>query len=610
MARLEEIAEQLRAAMEIRSRRYHWVTYERCFVGSEAVSVMEQLQLASGRSEAVSLGQQLMDAGLIRHVVDGEPFGDGYLFYQFVFDGDHYGASREQWEEHDAEKAKELLVEPLSNNNRAFLDQAHPMGWKDPEPSDERYNLVVIGAGTAGLVSAAGSALTGAKVALIEEHFMGGDCLCFGCVPSKALLRCAKAAYAVRTASEFGISVSDYAIDFAKVMEKVREGRATIAPHDSAKRLASFGIDVFVGRGTFIKDGVVEVNGKQLEYTRAVVATGARAYVPPIEGLQSLPYLTNATIWNLTERPETLGIIGAGPIGIEMAQAFARLGSNVIVFDKGTQILPREDKGAADILGSLLTAEGVKFEFDVTLSRVEQEGASIRITFERDGAKQETSVSHLLVATGRAPNVEKLGLENVGVAYNTRNGVETNQYYQSSNKHIFACGDVCSSFKFTHAAEFMARAVIRNALFFGRVKKSSLLIPWCTYTDPEIAHVGSDERQLQHDGTAFDSYTIHLSDVDRAIVDRETEGFVKLLCLKDKEKILGATIVGPHAGDMISEVTIAIQNRIGLSKLAAVIHPYPTIAEAIRQCADQYGRKKLKGTTKGILHAVMQYRRS
>ena len=501
------------------------------------------------------------------------------------------------------------LVNPWDRHNQQLISQVHPLDWKNPEPAS-RYNLVVIGAGTAGLVSAAGAAGLGAKVALIERHLMGGDCLNVGCVPSKAVISAARAAAAVREAGEYGVHVPDgVKVDFGQAMERMRRLRASIAPNDSAKRFSDLGVDVFIGTGRFIDAGTVAVAGQKLSFKKAVIATGARAAAPPIEGLEEVVYLTNETVFSLTELPKRLAVIGAGPIGCEMAQAFARLGSEVFLVEAMHGILPKEDSDASGIVLESMLKDGVKLLCcgkELKLAKVA--GGKIRLVVDSHGRGYDEVVDQLLVAVGRAANVEDLGLEAAGVAYSGK-GVQVNDRLQTSNPNIYAAGDICSPYQFTHAADFMARLVIRNALFFGRAKASALTIPWCTYTEPEIAHVGLYEKQAQQQGIAVDTFTRDLHDVDRSILEGRTNGLVRVHVRKGTDKIVGATIVASHAGDMIAELTLAMTHGLGLKHISAAIHPYPTQAEAIRQVGDAYNRTRLTPFAKSLFSRWMAWRR-
>jgi pyruvate/2-oxoglutarate dehydrogenase complex dihydrolipoamide dehydrogenase (E3) component len=490
-------------------------------------------------------------------------------------------------------------IEPWDEHNRAHVSLVHPPDWKNPRPA-ERYNLVVVGAGTAGLVCAAGAAGLGARVALVERDFLGGDCLNFGCVPSKALLRAARAAAAVRDAGELGVRVSGpVEVDFGHVMERMRRLRAAIAPNDSVRRFRDLGVDVFLGQGRFTGPDTLEVGGERLRFAKAVIATGARAAAPSMEGFQDLPYLTNETVFSLTELPRRLAVIGAGPIGCELAQAFARFGSEVLLFTSPRGILPREDREAAEFVRQALLKDGIRIMDcgkDLAASSV-RDGA-IRLS-GRGGRGCEEVVDHVLVAAGRAPNVEGLGLEEAGVRHSAK-GVEVDDLLRTSNPDVFAAGDICSPYQFTHAADFMARTVLRNALFKGRARVGDLTIPWCTYTEPELARVGLTAQEAADKGMAVETFTRELSHVDRAILDGRTDGFVRVHVRKGSDRIVGATVVAGNAGDLISEITLAMTGKMGLGRIANTIHPYPTMAEAIRQTGDVYNRGRLTPLVKWL----------
>lgn len=484
------------------------------------------------------------------------------------------------------------LIEPLDEHNRKLVANVHPADWRNPEPAP-RYHMVVIGAGTAGLVSAAGAAGLGAKVALIERHLMGGDCLNVGCVPSKGVIRAARAYAEIRRAPElFGAPAAAGEGDFGRAMERMRRLRAGISVHDSAQRFQGLGVDVFLGDGRFVSPGEIAVGGRRLRFRRAVIATGARAAVPPIPGLQEAGFLTNETFFNLTELPRRLAVLGGGPIGCEMAQSFARFGSRVTLLDMADHVLPREDPDAAGIVQKALQADGVQLELGVKVTGVEVRDGARVLRFERNGAAGEVAVDEILVAVGRAPNVEDLGLEAAGVRYG-KTGVEVDDRLRTSNPSIYAAGDVASRYQFTHVADANARIVIQNALFFGRAKASDLVIPWCTYTSPEVAHVGLYEKEAREKGIEVDTLTVQLSTVDRAILDGADEGFLRLHLRKGKDEILGATLVADHAGDMLGELCLAITRKIGLGQIASVIHPYPTQGEVLKKAADTWRRGKL-----------------
>ncbi|GAB4377613.1 MAG: mercuric reductase [Elainellaceae cyanobacterium] len=501
-------------------------------------------------------------------------------------------------------------VLPVDEYNQTLVSYVHPPDWVNPDPQTN-YDLVVIGAGTAGLVVAAGAAGLGLglKVALIERHLMGGDCLNVGCVPSKCIIRSSRVVADMQDAAAFGVQPpAQIEVDFPAVMARMRRLRAGISHHDSAQRFQNIGVDVFLGDGKFTSSQTIEVDGKALPFKKAVIATGARAVQPSIPGLAEAGYLTNETVFNLTDRPNRLAVIGGGPIGCELAQAFQRLGCQVTIFHRGTHLLNKEDADAAEIVQQQFIREGINLVLGCQLERVETTAAGKMIYFTCNGQDKSIAVDEILAGAGRAPNVEGLNLEAVGVEYDSKRGVHANDYLQTTNPKIYAAGDICMNWKFTHAADAAARIVIKNTLFspfgLGRYKLSSLVMPWVTYTDPEIAHVGLYEHEAKAKGIEVSTIQIPMSKVDRAIADGEEAGFVKILHQQGSDKILGATIVARHAGEMISEVTTAIVHNLGLSKLSSVIHPYPTQAEGIKKAADAYRRTLLTPRTKSLLSVL------
>jgi pyruvate/2-oxoglutarate dehydrogenase complex dihydrolipoamide dehydrogenase (E3) component len=495
-----------------------------------------------------------------------------------------------------------LNLQPDDEHNRLLAENVHPAEWHNPT-TDGRYNLVVLGAGTAGLVAAAGAAGIGAKVALIERQLMGGDCLNVGCVPSKAIIRSAHAAHDVRTADRFGVRVTGAVeVDFPAVMERMRRIRTGISPNDSAKRFSEhYGIDVYFGSARFTGPDTVDVDGSILRFAKAVIATGARAVAPPIPGLDEAGFLTNHNVFNLTEQPPRLAVVGGGPIGSELAQTFARLGSEVTIIEMADQFLQREDRDAAEILRASLERDGVAVRLSTRVDQVESSPDGKVLSLDTPDGAQRITIDEILVGVGRRPNVEGLDLEAAGVEYD-RSGVRVNDFLQTTNKRIYASGDVCLPFKFTHIADAASRAVVQNALFPGPKKRMSRqIVPWCTYTDPEIAHVGLYPHQAEQRGVAVDTWEVAMSEVDRAIAEDAGVGFLKVHCKKGTDTILGATIVARHAGEMISEITTAMAAGLGLGKFSAVIHPYPTQAEVIRKAADAYNRTKLTPRVARIL---------
>jgi pyruvate/2-oxoglutarate dehydrogenase complex dihydrolipoamide dehydrogenase (E3) component/uncharacterized membrane protein YdjX (TVP38/TMEM64 family) len=492
-------------------------------------------------------------------------------------------------------------------HDKQLIENCHPPHWVNPKPSG-KYNLVVIGGGTAGLVSAAGAAGLGAKVALIERNLMGGDCLNVGCVPSKGVIRAARAAFDSHNGEEFGVH-SDCAsgADFPAAMERMRRLRAGISEHDSVERFRELGVDVYIGNGTFIGPSAVEVDGKRLEFDRAVIATGARAAELPIQGLKEVGYYTNETIFTLTKLPHRLVVIGAGPIGCELAQSFRRFGSEVTMITDGAEILPKEDHDAAAVVRQRMRREGVRIITGGIIQQVSFNGSGKRVSLAADGASRDLECDTILVSVGRRPNLEGLDLEWAGVEY-TGQGIIVDNRLRTTNPRIFAAGDICSRYKFTHAADAMARIVIANALFMARRKVTDLVMPWCTFTDPEIAHVGYYEKDAQAAGFEVATITQSLTDVDRAILDGETDGFARVHYDKKTGRILGGTIVARHAGEMLGELTLAITAKQSAAVLSSTIHSYPTQAEVLRKIGDAYMRTKLTPTVKKVFEKWLEWR--
>ncbi len=500
------------------------------------------------------------------------------------------------------------LLPPDDEFNRALVSAVRPPDWVNPRPTG-RYDLVVIGAGTAGLVAAAGAAGLGATVALVERHLLGGDCLNYGCVPSKALLRAAHAAHDARTAHEYGVRVTgDIEPDFGAAMARLRRLRAGIAPHDSAARFTGLGVDVFLGHARFVAADAIEVEGRRLTFSRAIVATGARAATLPVPGLEDAGSLTNETIFSLTRRPARLVVIGAGPIGCEMAQAFARLGSRVTLVSVDRQLLPREDADTARLLATVFEREGIALRLGASVASVTRTGADRRVTIASDGIEEAIDADEILVAVGRSPNVEGLDLEAAGIAC-TRAGVMVDDFLRTSNRRVYAAGDICTPYKFTHAADAMARLALQNALFFGRKRVSSLVIPWATYTDPEVAHVGMGAADAEKAGDRVVTLQVGLEDVDRAVLDGATEGFARAHVDARSGRLLGATIVARRAGDLIGEMSLAMTAGLPMDVLSRTIHPYPSVGEVARKLGDAWMRRKLTPRVKSLLSTLLAWRR-
>ncbi len=490
---------------------------------------------------------------------------------------------------------------PRDEYERERLDNVHPSGWRNPRPADW-YNLVVVGAGTAGLVAAHAAAALGAKVALIERNLLGGDCLNVGCVPSKAIIRTSRLYAEMRTAEQYGAQVpTDIRVDFPSLMQRMRAIRARISRADSVHRLSAAGVDVFFGEACFTGTDALTADGAKLRFKKALIATGARPDTPSIPGLVEAGYLTNENVFDLTELPRRLLVIGGGPLGCELAQAFCRFGARTIIAQKQPMFLPKEERDAAQILSDAFARDGIEVRLNTTAVNVRVKDGQKLVDLVSDDYESTVAVDVILTGTGRVPNVTGMNLEAAGVDYDVTSGVRINDFLQTSNPRIYAAGDACLEHKFTHTADASARIVVQNALLLGRQRLSALTIPWCTYTDPAIAHVGLYVRSARAQDIPVKTFTIPMHDVDRAIADDEEDGFVKIHVKERTDQILGATIVARHAGDMINEITLAMVAGIGLRTLARIIHAYPTQAEAIKKAADAYNRTRLTPTIQSLL---------
>ncbi len=480
-----------------------------------------------------------------------------------------------------------------------------------PAKGEGIYNVVVIGAGTAGLVAAAGTAGLGGRVALIERNKMGGDCLNFGCVPSKALISSARLLAKMRRAQDWGLGEAEPQFDFNEVFEKMRARRAQIAPNDSQERFESLGVDVFRGQARFEAADLVKVDNQVLRAKNFVIATGTRALVPKIDGIDAVPYFTNETIFDeLKSKPESLIVVGGGPIGCELGQTFNRFGVRTTIVQRNAQLLPREDVDVGEFLQNRLTSEGVTVITSAEVQSVRHERDHIKMSILRKGgASMEISASALLVCPGRQPNIENLGLDAADVRTN-RHGVIVNEYLQTSQPHIYAAGDIAGPFLFTHMADAQARVVVRNILMpfqFLRQRIDYSVVPWCTYVDPEVATVGFNETVAKNKNIKFDLIRQELKDVDRAVVEREDIGFVKVLAARGTDKILGVTLVCEGAGDLMHEFVLAMKYGIGLGKISATTHAYPTFAELARKVGDKYNKTRLTPAARRIFSCL--YRR-
>jgi pyruvate/2-oxoglutarate dehydrogenase complex dihydrolipoamide dehydrogenase (E3) component len=476
--------------------------------------------------------------------------------------------------------------ESSTDYDQIELQSVHPPDWRNPKPVD-KYNLVIIGGGPAGILTALNAVKVGAKVALIERNRLGGACFNLGCIPSKAIIRTSRLYAEMRDAENFGAQVpAGISVDFAAVMERMRRIRARVSRRISAQALTAMGIDVYFGQAHFAGADAIEVEGDRLRFKRALVASGARPALPSISGIDAAGYLTNESVFDLTERPSRLLVIGGGPLGCELAQAFCRLGSQVNIAQNDPMFLGNEERDAAQILSDAMARDGIGIHLNTETVNVRKEGSQKIVELVSDDYKFTLTVDEILVGIGSAPNVEGMNLEVAGVQYEKDAGIPINDYLQTTNPRIYAAGDVCSEHKFPHIEAAAAKLVVQNALFRGRERLSALAIPWCTYTDPEIAHVGLYVKEARTKGIPVKTFTVMMHDVDRAITDGEDEGFVKIHVREGSDKILGATVAASHGGEMISEISLAMSAGIGLSALARVNHPYPTQSQAIKMAAE------------------------
>jgi len=490
-----------------------------------------------------------------------------------------------------------------------------------PGKGEGIYNVVVIGAGTAGLVTAAGTAGLGGRVALVERHRMGGDCLNYGCVPSKALIKSSRVAALMRRADLYGLDPVRPAVDYGRVARRVKSLRTRIEPHDSVERFEGLGVDVFLGEATLESPRAVRAGDAVLKTRHIVLATGSRAAVPDIPGLKEAGYETNETIFERESAPGRLLVLGGGPIGCELAQAMARLGARVTLVDRGTQLLHREDSEVAALLQAQLESDGVRLLLRARVeSVVPGRGVPHRVKVRQHaeggraaGGPIELDADTILVAAGRRPNVEGLGLEKAGVAY-AEKGVTIDAHLATTQKNIYAAGDVCGPYRFTHFAEYQARIIVRNILLspllgLGRARADYRVVPWTTFTEPEVARVGLNEKEAAQDGAPYDVHRFPFSELDRAVLESEETGFAKVVAVKGRGTILGATVVGAGAGELIHEIALAMQGGIGLATLSSMIHVYPTLSQAVQRTADAYMKTRLTDRARAIFSRLYAWQR-
>ncbi|MBA3505972.1 MAG: FAD-dependent oxidoreductase [Betaproteobacteria bacterium] len=467
------------------------------------------------------------------------------------------------------------------------------------------FDIVVIGGGAGGLVVAAGGAALGAKIAVVEKHRLGGDCLWNGCVPSKTLIKSARIAHEMRHAERWSLTPADPKPDLAQVMERVAAVIRGIEPNDSPERFRGLGVDVILGEGKFTGPETFEVNGRKLTAKTFVIATGSRPGVPPIPGLDKTPYLTNETVFDLREPVPSLIVVGSGPIGSEMAQAFRRLGSEVTVVDMAPRMLPKEDADLAQVVNGRMVEEGVRFHFDASIVRVRGRKGAVAMTIKgKDGGEHMLEATHLLIATGRKANIENLGLDAADVKTG-KNGIVVDDRLRTTNPKIYVIGDAAGGYQFTHMADHHAGVVLRHAIFRFKWTKPSSIVPWCTYTDPELARIGLSETEAQEKKIAHRVYRFPFDDIDRARAEGETEGFAKIVTTPSG-KLLGAAIVGLHAGELLAEYGLAVTEGMNAKTLTGIIHTYPTLAQVNRRVADQRLKEGLTPTAKKWIQRIFR----
>lgn len=650
---LSEVVHRFRASVDVRDRKYRLSTYCRTFVGEHAVSALVVGGVARNREDAVRLGQELLDAGVIEHCVREHNFSDAMLFYRFIEDTDRGAVAKcgnrtLSWADFlDAYPASALGLPnitlypsidlsrlpnavthvarafcPMDSHNVALLDNVHPPQWIDPKYSGT-YALIVIGAGAAGLAAAAAAADLGSKVAVVEANVLGGGSLNVGGVPSKALLHAANLAHSVRNAKELshcGITVEGKVkIDFGKVMERVRKVRARISENEAAvKYTRKLGVDVFYGHAKFTSEKSVVVSGNLLEFKRCIVATGSYPSIPPIPGLRELygkqdaaldpdnmhkprTIMTNDNFFNMISMPRRLCVLGTGVIGMELAQAMQRLGAQVTMFGRADGVLPNEDRDLVSEIVRQMEDDGVHFRLHVSkydglqlTGQYSQHGhAEVRMLTQERTGPNEYLFDAVLVATGRKPNVTGLNLEASGVDYDSKLGIKVNDVLQTSNSRIYAVGDCCSAYKMAHVAEATARVAVRNALLLRRERLSDLVVPFVAHTTPELAKTGPTLIELREEGRAFETFEYPFSSSDRARVEGNTTGVIRVHVEQGTGAILGAIVLGKGAAGIVAELNIAIKSDVRIEGLAQVIHPYPTIPEVVRQVALVGARKRV-----------------
>jgi pyruvate/2-oxoglutarate dehydrogenase complex dihydrolipoamide dehydrogenase (E3) component len=480
-------------------------------------------------------------------------------------------------------------VEPHAEE--LFLRRVRPEDWENPAPRNV-YDLAIVGAGPAGLAAAESAARLGFSVALIERYRLGGTSLNAGSVPSKAIIRTSRVYGAMRDADEFGAPVpKEPALEFGEVMARMRRLRTRIAEYHSVHELTALGVEIFFGAARFGGADTLIVGDAQVHFKKALIATGARPWIPDIPGLEQTGYRTSGTIFEMAALPKRLAVIGGGPLGCEVAQAFCGLGAHVTIVQNDPKFLPREERDAAEILSRSMARDGVEIRLNTTVVGARRENGAKILETVSNGVKGEIPADEILLSTGRAPNIEDLNLEAADVAFDAERGIAVDDFLRSTNSNVYAAGDACLALKFTNAAQYSARIAVRNALMEAKQRHSSLAIPWCTYCNPEIAHIGLHVWEAREQSIPIKSFTVMMHDVDRAITDGQDVGFVKIHLAEGSDRVLGATIVASRASELINEMAVIMSAGIGMNALADVAHAYPAESEAIMLAAQAYRRE-------------------
>ena len=656
---LKLIDELLKKHIPKATHKYKFNSYPKSFTGAELVEFLKsKSEYVKCDESAIEVANILIKRGTIVHIERDykELKNDKTTYYMLLSDKKDQGhvptqpGTSNNWKEGFKGLEHKILNADLINqtqlqsqtdfgqkndthiqeilvdeHNAELLDCVRPIRWQDPEP-EPMYNMVAIGAGAGGLVTALGVAGVGGKSAICEKNLFGGDCLNTGCVPSKALISAAKHVHNVRQGSKYGITCAgEFKVDFQKVMESIRKKRATIGHHDACDRfIKDYGIDIFLGHAKFIDQNTIECNGKKLKFARAVIASGGRPYVPIIPGIENVYYYTSENIFNIVTRPQNIVIIGGGPIGAELGQSFQRLGCKVTFLLKSSRFLNKEDPDAAKIVKNKLEKEGCTFYTNVKYNMIEssndlsssppniQKSSRCVIHLLRTTESHNKTLSiHcdiLILACGRLPNVNGMNLEAAGVKFDEKRGIHIGETMRTSNSKIYAVGDCCQSQHFTHMADQMARTVIKNACFFGSGKYTEMVIPRVTYTDPELAQVGLNKIELAEQGIEFSEYIYDFKESDRAICDDDLQGFIKFYTVKNTPTILGCVIVCARAGEMIGEAALAMSNKLTLSHIYNTVHPYPTYSESFRAAAGKWANTKLTTNAKVMLRKLLKFR--